>query len=173
MNKAIFLDRDGTINIDYGYVSEISKFNFIDGAVEGLKILNDLGFLLIVISNQSGIGRGYFPEEKLIKLNDYMVSELKKKGVNIAKFYYCSHVDEDNCECRKPKLKLFYDAIKEFDIDVNNSYAIGDKERDLSICDKENVIGILLTNEKNDKYICKKDLLEASKYIKKRSKVHG
>lgn len=170
MNKAIFLDRDGTINVDYGYVSEISKFVFVDGAVEGLKILNDLGYLLIVISNQSGIGRNYYSEAKLLELNNYMIKELKKKGITINGIYYCPHVDSDNCDCRKPKLKLFYDAIRDFDIDINNSYAIGDKERDLAICDRENVVGILLTSEKNDKYMCKNNLLDASKYIKKRSK---
>lgn len=167
MNKAIFLDRDDTINVDYGYVYEIDKFKFCDGVFEGLKILNDLGYLLIIITNQSGIGRGYFSEEEFYKLNDYMLEKLKEKNINISKVYFCPHIDSDNCNCRKPKLELFYKAIKEFDIDINNSFAIGDKERDLAICKYENIKGILLTNYNIDNYICKTNLLEAAKYIKK------
>jgi len=170
MNKAILLDRDGTINIDYGYVHETSKLKFIDGALDGLKILSDLGYLLIIISNQSGIGRGYFTYEEYNTFNNYMLDKLEKSGIHISKVYICPHVDSDNCNCRKPKLELFYKAIKEFDVDINNSYAIGDKTRDLAICDKENITGILLTEEDNGNYICKKNLLEAAKYIKKLTK---
>lgn len=166
MNKAIILDRDGTINIDYGYVYEISKFKFIDGSVEGLKLLNDLGYILIIITNQSGIGRGYFSLETYQKLNKYMLEYLSKEGINISKVYMCPHTNEDNCHCRKPKLALFHQAIDEFNIDISNSYVIGDKERDLALCNEKNIKGILLSNEKNDKYICKKNLYEAAIYIK-------
>ena len=170
MNKAIFLDRDGTINIDYGYVHDIDKFHFIDGVIEGLKILSDLGYLLIVITNQSGIGRKMFSEDEFHTLNDYMLGTLKDNGINISKVYYCPHVDSDNCNCRKPLLELFYRARDEFDIDLDNSYAIGDKERDLSICKCENVKGILLTDKGNDEYICASSLLEAARYIEKQSR---
>ena len=166
MNKVIFLDRDGTINVDYGYVGTVDRFKFIDGVIEALKILYDLGYMLIVVSNQSGVGRGFFSKDDVEKVNQYMLNELKKEGVIISAVYYCPHIDSDNCECRKPKLKLFYDAINDYDIDINCSYAIGDKERDLAICDKENIKGILLTSDVSDKYICKKDLLEAAKYIR-------
>ena len=165
MNKAIFLDRDGTINVDYGYVGSVDRFKFIDGAIEALKILYDLGYLLIVISNQSGVGRGFFTCDDVEYVNRYILEELEKKGVVISAIYYCPHVDSDNCDCRKPKLKLFYDAVKKYNIDLNSSYAIGDKERDLSICDVEDVNGILLSEASCDKYICKKDLLDAAKYI--------
>ena len=165
MNKAIFLDRDGTINVDYGYVHEIEKFEFIDGVIEGLKILSDLGYLLIVITNQSGIARGFFTEEQFQTLNNYMLNKLEENNISIAKVYYCKHVDKDNCDCRKPKLGLFYKAIEEFDIDIDNSYAIGDKERDLLICKQENTQGILLTKTTQDGYICKSSLLEAAYYI--------
>ena len=164
MNRVVFLDRDGTINVDYGYVGSIDKFDFINGAIDGLKILSDLGFLLIVISNQSGVGRGYFSEDDVKNVNNYMVKELKKNGVVISSVYYCPHVDSDNCDCRKPKLKLFYDAVKKYNIDLDSSYAIGDKERDLSICAVGGK-GILLGSEFGDKYICKSNLLDASKYI--------
>lgn len=166
MNKAVFLDRDGTINIDYGYVYEIKKFKYLPNAIKGLKILNDLGYLLIIVTNQSGIGRGYYTIADFNKLNDYMLNDLKEKGVNIAKVYMCPHTDNDKCSCRKPEVSLFYQAIKEFDIDLSKSYLIGDKERDLSLCEKENIKGILLTTEKSKKYICKKNLYEAANYIK-------
>lgn len=169
MNKAIFLDRDGTINIDYGYVHEINSFKFIDGAIEGLKKLFDLGYILIIITNQSGIGRKYFSREDFDIVNDYMINILEQENIKISRVYFCPHIDSDNCSCRKPKLELFYRAIKDFNIDINNSYAIGDKERDLSICTKEKVKGILITkdNNNNNNYICKPNLLEAAKYIEK------
>lgn len=167
MNKAIFLDRDGTINVDYGYVGTVDRFKFIDGAIEALKTLYDLGYMLIVISNQSGVGRGFFTCDDVDIVNNYMLVELKKRGVVISSIYYCPHVDSDNCDCRKPKLKLFYDAIKKYSINLKSSYAIGDKERDLSICDVEGVQGILLSDVSSDKYICEKNLLDAAKYIEK------
>ena len=129
-------------------------------------LIMDMLVLLIDLNNQSGVGRGFFSKDDVEKVNQYMLNELKKDGVIISAIYYCPHIDSDNCECRKPKLKLFYDAINDYDIDINCSYAIGDKERDLAICDKENIKGILLTSDVSDKYICKKDLLEAAKYIR-------
>ncbi|MBQ8891793.1 MAG: HAD family hydrolase [Bacilli bacterium] len=167
MNKAIFLDRDGTINVDYGYVHSISKFEFLKNSIEGLKILNDLGYKLVIITNQSGIGRGYYTIDDYNKLNNYMLEKLGEFGINIAKVYMCPHISSDNCNCRKPKLELFYKAIKELNIDTSNSFAIGDRERDLAICNVEDVSGILLTSDTSDKYICKNDLLDAAKYIKK------
>lgn len=166
MNKAVFLDRDGTINVDYGYVYKINDFKFKKGVIEGLKILNDLGYILIIITNQSGIGRGFYKENDFKKLTNYMLDELKKNGIFIKKVYFCPHVSEDNCDCRKPGLGMFYNAINEFDIDLDSSFVIGDKLRDLSICDKENVKGILITSDNNSQYICKINLLEAAKYIK-------
>lgn len=170
MNKAIFLDRDGTINIDYGYVHEIEKFKFIDGVIEGLKMLSDLEYILIIITNQSGIGRKMFSEEELNKLHSYMLDKLKEHNINITKIYYCPHTDEDNCNCRKPKLELFYKAVQEYDIDLEKSYAIGDKERDLEISKYEKVTGILLTDKIVDNYICRPNLLEAAKYIENQSR---
>ncbi len=169
MNKAILLDRDGTINEDYGYVFEIEKFKFIEGVIEGLKILRDLGYKLIVITNQSGIARGYYTEEDAIKIFNYMKDKLLKENIVIEKVYYCPHIG-DNCNCRKPKLELFYKAQREFDIDFNKSYAIGDKLRDLAICEKENIKGFLLNNDeeiKNSNIQRGKNLLEVAKKIQK------
>src|SRR5574344_1150325 len=123
-NKVIFLDRDGTINVDYGYVYETNKLTFIDGAIDGLKKLYDNGYKLIIITNQSGIGRGYYSSKQYDYFTNYMLKKLSSKGINISKIYTCPHINADNCECRKPKLKLFYDAISEFNVDESNSYAI-------------------------------------------------
>ena len=108
-NKAVFLDRDGTINIDKGYLYRISDFEFLPGAVEALRNLQEAGYLLIIITNQSGIGRGYYTEEDFAVLTDYMKGELSKSGVNISGVYYCPHLPDAEveryrkiCTCRKP-----------------------------------------------------------------------
>ena len=169
MNKAVFLDRDGTINVDKDYLYKKEDWEFIDGVVDGLQILQNLGYKLIVISNQSGIARGYYTREDADKIFEYMVNELKKYGVIIDKYYHCPHIGNE-CNCRKPKLGLFYQAQKDFDIDFSKSYAIGDKIRDLSICEKEQVKGFLLdmVPEIESKNIRKcKNLYEAVNLIKK------
>ena len=103
MNKAIFLDRDGTINVDKNYLYKIEDWEFIDGVIEGLQILQELGFKLIVITNQSGIARGYYKDKDAHIIFDYMINELKKNGVIIEQVYYCPHIGNE-CDCRKPKL---------------------------------------------------------------------
>lgn len=159
LNKAVFLDRDGTINVDYGYVHEMSRLEFIDGAVEGLKLLQSLGFLLIVITNQSGIARGYFSLEDYLQFQKQIELRLKDYGVDIAATYFCPHLNE-NCECRKPKTALFYRAAREWNINFKGSYAIGDKKRDLCICEEEPVKGIMIGEDQR----CK-NLMEAAEWI--------
>lgn len=143
-NKAVFLDRDDTINKDFGYVYQKEKLEFLPGAIEGLKKFQENGYKLIIITNQSGIGRGYFTEKQYLDFNNYFLSKLLENGVSIDKVYYCKHAPEDNCECRKPKLSLFEQAIIDFDIDLDSSCAIGDKERDISISKETNVKGFIL-----------------------------
>ena len=159
--KAVFLDRDGTINVEKNYLYKIEEFEYLNGVKEGLKILQDLGYLLIVITNQSGIARGYYTENDFDKLDRWMVSDLKAAGVTIADSYYCPHHPESGldayrkvCNCRKPKLGLFYKAIKKFDIELSASYAIGDKLRDLEICRVSEAKGFLLycSDEKREKH---------------------
>lgn len=158
MNKAIFLDRDGTINVEKNYLYKIEDFEFLPGVIEGLKLLQDAGFLLIIITNQSGIARGYYTEEDFNRLNNWMLNQLAENGVNITKVYYCPHLPEAtvkeyriDCECRKPKLGMYYQAIHDYDIDLGQSYAIGDKIRDCAICESTDCNGYLIgDNEKND-----------------------
>lgn len=164
-NKVIFLDRDGTINKDYGYVYKTEDLVFLPGVVEGLKLLQDNGYMLIIVTNQSGISRKYFSIDEYNTFNSHLINELKKYNIEIKDVYMCPHRDEDNCECRKPKTRLFFDAIKKYNIDLDNSYAIGDKERDLAICNETSIKGILLTDKSNNDYICKSNLDEAANYI--------
>lgn len=151
MNKAVFLDRDGTINIDKNYLYKIDEFEYLPGVKEGLKMLSDAGYLLIVVTNQSGIAREYFTLEDYTKLNDYMMSDLKADGINITDSLFCPHLKDAinpkyriECECRKPKTGLFMEAVRKYDIDLSLSYACGDRIRDLSICKGTGTKGYLL-----------------------------
>lgn len=151
MNKAVFLDRDGTINVEKHYLYKITDFEFIPGALDGMKLLSNAGYLLIIITNQSGIARGYYTEDDYQTLNRYMLQECEKNGIKITDTYYCPHLPEArikdyslDCECRKPKTGLFRQAIEKYNIDLSTSYAIGDKLRDLSICEKTACMGYLI-----------------------------
>jgi D-glycero-D-manno-heptose 1,7-bisphosphate phosphatase len=130
--KAVFLDRDGTININRpGCVREISQFNFAPGAVSALKKLSKTDYRIIIITNQSGVGRGYFAEEGLDKIHNWMLKKLSEEGIKIDKIYYCPHLPEDNCPCRKPKIKMFLQAVADFGINLSKSWFIGDDEKDV------------------------------------------
>lgn len=172
MEKAIFLDRDGTINVDYGYVHQPEKFEFIDGAIEGLKIFQSLGYKLVIVTNQSGIGRGYYSEEEYLKFQDYVDTMLNKQGIFIAAQYYCPHVEADKCTCRKPLVGMYDKAVNDLNIDWNGSYAIGDKMRDLAVCDFKPVKGFLISREDVEcTGIVRVDsLFEAAKCIEKEVK---
>ncbi|AAK80993.1 D-glycero-D-manno-heptose 1,7-bisphosphate phosphatase [Clostridium acetobutylicum] len=138
MNKAVFLDRDGTINVEKNYLYKIEDFEFTEGAVEAIKLLNQNEYKVIVISNQAGVARGYYTEEAVDKLHEYIQKQLKKYDAHIDAFYYCPHHPihgvgkyKLQCKCRKPEDGLYKRAIKDFNIDVEKSYAVGDKLSDL------------------------------------------
>ena len=132
-NKALFLDRDGTINIEKNYVYKIEDFEFIDGIFELIKSYQEKGFLIFIITNQAGIARGYYTEKDYKALTDWMIKQFRKKGINITKVYHCPHHPEitGSCNCRKPNPGMILDAIKEFNIDPVNSVLIGDKKSDI------------------------------------------
>ncbi len=137
-NKAIFLDRDGTINADHGYVHKIDDFQFIEGVGKALKQLQDKGYLLVLVTNQSGIARGYFSEAQFHQLTEWMDWSLDEDyGVVLDGIYYCPHHPEGkgefkaDCDCRKPKAGMFLEAIKDLNIDPKQSYMVGDKLEDL------------------------------------------
>ncbi len=138
MNKVVFLDRDGTINVEVDYLHKKEDFKFEENADKAIKIINDLGYKVIVVTNQSGIARGYYTENDLKTLHVYLDEELKKIGAKVDAYYYCPHhpnakLDEYkiDCECRKPEIGMFMEAAKDFSIDFSNSIIVGDKISDL------------------------------------------
>lgn len=146
--KAVFLDRDGTLNVDVAYLYEIEKFNWIPGAKEALKYLTEQGYTLFVVTNQSGVARGYFAEEKVHQLHAFIQSELAEIGVKIEKFYYCPHLPDGpipkyaiECDCRKPKPGMILQACHEYDIDKEKSFLVGDGKRDVEAAEAAGIRG--------------------------------
>lgn len=138
MTKALFLDRDGTININKGYVYKPIDFVFIDGIIDAIREFNQAGYIVIVASNQSGIARGYYSEEDVILLHKYVDTLLLERNAHIDRWYYCPHHPvfgigkyKVDCNCRKPKTGMLEKAIDDFNIDVTRSIMVGDKPSDI------------------------------------------
>jgi len=133
MNKAAFLDRDGVINVDVlDYTSKITDFKFLPGVFEGLKTLQEKGFLFIVITNQGGIAKGLYTKQDVDTLHNWMKSELQKHHIHITEIYFCPHHDvSGKCLCRKPGSLMLEKAIARFDIDATQSFFMGDKDTDV------------------------------------------
>ena len=151
MDKAIFLDRDGTINADKAYVYKIADFEFLPGAREALLLLRRAGYRLVIVTNQSGVARGYYTEDDVRALHNWLLETLAREGVDIDGVYYCPHHPEarveayrTECGCRKPGLELFYKAASELGLDVNRSIAVGDRAWDLEICRRSGCRGYLV-----------------------------
>ena len=133
-DKVIFLDRDGVINRDPGeklYVTAPKDFEFLPGVLEALKRLRENGFKVVVISNQAGVSKGLFTKEALDEVNSYMLEEAEKYGARIEGVFYCTHRNEDNCECRKPKPGLIKKAVDELNLSPDGAYLIGDSRGDI------------------------------------------
>ncbi len=128
MNKALFLDRDGTINIDYGYVGSVDKFVFIDGVFDFCTAAQMRGYQIIVITNQSGIARGYYTDADYRIVTKYMCDEFARHGIKITGVLHCPELSGPN---RKPNPGLFFQAQKMYNIDMAASVSVGDKERDI------------------------------------------
>ena len=138
MKRAVFLDRDGTIIEDVGYLNECRKIKFLPRVSTAIKLLNESGFKVIVVTNQSGVARGYFTEEIVKEINRFIQESLAKQGAFIDKIYYCPHHVQGiiqkykkQCHCRKPNPGMIEKAAREFSIDLKNSFAIGDKISDI------------------------------------------
>ncbi len=137
--RAIFLDRDGVINEDRGYVHKIEDFIFLSGVFEALRAFLDMGYKLFIVTNQSGIGRGYYSEDDFKKLTDWMLDELAKKKIAIEEVFYCPHHPDEGCGCRKPEPGMIWEAAKKYGIDLKNSWMIGDKPSDIEAAKRAGV----------------------------------
>jgi D-glycero-D-manno-heptose 1,7-bisphosphate phosphatase len=133
VTRAVFLDRDGTLIVEKNYLSKIEEVEFIPGTGKALAKLKKKGFLLILITNQSGVGRGFFTMEDVQRVHRHIVGALQQEGATLDGIYICPHQPEDNCECRKPKTKLIRDAAEKFQIDPKQSFMVGDRELDVQL----------------------------------------
>lgn len=153
MRKALFLDRDGVVNVEKNYLHKIEEFELMDGIVEVCRKYQDQGYLIIIVTNQSGISRGYYTEEDFALLSEWMEKHFKALGITITHIYHCPHHEsiDGACECRKPEPGMFLEARKEYGLDMEHSVMIGDNERDIEASLKAGVgINILLSSEATD-----------------------
>ena len=168
---AVFIDRDGTMAPDVHYCRRPEDFKLFPNTAKAIKLLNEHGFKVIVITNQSGIARGYFTEEVLAEIHDKMLKELAKAGAHVDAIYYCPHHPDDSCDCRKPKPKLVLQASREHNIDLKRSFVVGDLQIDIDLgkavgCKSILVKGELaLDVEKLKPDAVAVDLLEATQII--------
>ena len=131
MNKAVFLDRDGTLNVDTGYPYKPEDLELLPDVVKALTLLKAAGFLLIVVTNQSGVGRGYYSLSGVENFHNQIQKILNRSNIQIDRFYICPHTPEDKCNCRKPSPHLIYKAAEDYDIDLSVSFLLGDKQNDI------------------------------------------
>ncbi len=131
MEKVVFIDRDGVINVEKDYLYKIKDFEFIEGVFDSLKHLQGLGYKLVIITNQSGIGRGYYTKKDFDKLTKWMLGQFEAKGIYIHGVFLCPHGPNDGCGCRKPKTGMIDQAKELFEVDLENSWLIGDKNSDI------------------------------------------
>ncbi|HQI41583.1 MAG: hypothetical protein B6D44_01855 [Ignavibacteriales bacterium UTCHB2] len=155
VNKAVFLDRDGTINFDTGYIGDAEKVELLPGVGKSLAELKNIyHFKLIVISNQSGIARGLITKEQVEQVNNVINAKLKEFNVQIDAFFYCPHHpdfnNEELCKCRKPEIGMINEAVNKFNIDLSKSYLIGDSEVDILAAKNAGLKSILVRTGKGD-----------------------
>lgn len=150
LKQAVFLDRDGVINIDKGYVHKQEDFRWVDGAIDAIRWFNELGCLVFVVTNQGGIARAFYTEQDVLELHGWLQSELNRQGAHIDQFYYCPHhvegiVPEYSrlCDCRKPEPGMILAAAQDWPVDLSRSILIGDKPSDMTAAERAGVTGYL------------------------------
>lgn len=155
--KALFLDRDGVINIDKGYVHSIDDFEFVPGIFEFCQRAEQKGFAIFVVTNQSGIGRGFYSESDFGQLTQWMCEAFAEKGVNIQQVYYCPHHPREakgqylkECDCRKPKPGMLIKAINEYGVNPDKSLMLGDSDTDIVAAKAAGVTGIKVESGRAD-----------------------
>ncbi|UZW55075.1 D-glycero-beta-D-manno-heptose 1,7-bisphosphate 7-phosphatase [Sphingobium sp. JS3065] len=147
---ALFLDRDGVLNIDHGYISRVEDFEPVEGIFEALRSAAARGYSLIVVTNQSGIGRGYFTEQDYEALEAHIQALFAANGVDLTATYHCPHHPDAGCDCRKPKPGMILKAAREYNIDLARSTMIGDKPSDIAAAQHAGVgKAVLVTSSKN------------------------
>lgn len=154
MNKAIFLDRDGVINVEKNYLYKIEEFEFIDGVFDTLSALQEKDFKLFIITNQSGIARGYYSQEDFDKLTVWMCEEFEKNGIHILQVECCPHGPDDDCLCRKPRTLMIENILNNHEVDLEFSWLIGDKNSDI-LCAKNAGIKNTIQVQSGHKFNCK------------------
>lgn len=150
----IFFDRDGVLNHDHGYTHRIEDFQWMPEAIEAIKLFNDRGWLVIVVTNQAGIARGFYDDAAVERLHAWMQAQLRSYGAHVDAFYYCPHHPEGTvtslavaCECRKPEPGMLLRALNEWPIDLDHTYLIGDKSSDVEAAERAGVKGILFEGD--------------------------
>lgn len=131
-HKAVFLDRDGTINVEVNYLSRVKDFKMLQGVPEAIRALRQHGYKIIVVTNQSGITRGFYSEADVAAIHARMAHELDEYGTQIDAIYYCPHAPGDGCDCRKPAAGLYVRAALDLNLDLATSFCVGDKLSDLT-----------------------------------------
>jgi D-glycero-D-manno-heptose 1,7-bisphosphate phosphatase len=143
-HPAVFLDRDGTINEEMGYINHLSRFRLLPQAAPAIRRLNEAGFKVVIITNQSGAARGYFPAALVDEVHAYLKTLLGAEGAHLDGIYACLHGPDQNCACRKPKPTLMQQAARDLGLDLARSYAVGDRYRDVETATNAGVQGILV-----------------------------
>lgn len=144
LRAAVFLDRDGTLCEEVGYLNHVSRFRMFPFVAAALRRLNDSGHRVIVVSNQSGVARGYFPEGLVQQVNETMIQQLSEGGAKLDAIYYCPHATSENCSCRKPKTGMLERAAREHGIDLQRSFVVGDRYTDIELAHNARARGILV-----------------------------
>jgi D-glycero-D-manno-heptose 1,7-bisphosphate phosphatase len=150
VSKALFLDRDGVVNVEKNYLHKIEDFELMSGIFDVCRMYQDQGYLIIIVTNQSGISRGYYSEEDFAHLSQWMIGHFKDSGITITRIYHCPHHESIDgvCECRKPEPGMFLEAQREYGLDMENSVMIGDNERDIEASLRAGIgMNILLSAE--------------------------
>ena len=130
-DKALFIDRDGTLHKDKIETRKVQDLEFFDSVLDLLKMANKLGYKVVIVTNQSGIGKGHYSELEMKEFNDFMIEELNKNNIVVSGLYYCPHTTKDNCQCKKPKDGMFRRASIELGIDLSKSIMVGDQNIDI------------------------------------------
>ena len=133
LRPAVFVDRDGTLAEEVGYLNHACRFRIFPFAAAAIRRLNQAAWPVVVVTNQSGVGRGYFPESLVGEVHERLISELAREGARVDGVYYCPHVSADTCACRKPKTGMLEQARADLRLDLNSSFVVGDRSGDVEL----------------------------------------